>query len=302
MQLHRRQFLGTTALGAAGVLVAHETLHAQAAKSDADPLAVVPLGKRLKVTRIGMGTGVQGTNRSSAGIRNGSEDFEKTIALAYDEGIRLFDMADAYGSHPYVGKALKGKPRDSYVLTSKYMPRGMGFGRGNQTPEEVDVAIQRFLKEVGTDYLDLVQLHLQQSANWPDTLRKQMDIMEGLREKGIIRAHGVSCHSIPALEAAAKEPWVDVVHARINHKGVNMDDKPENVAPVLKKIREAGKGVIGMKTYGQGAWKDDPANREASLRFIFSQGLVDVAVIGMLKPEQVADMKNTAKLALQAKV
>ena len=111
--------------------------------------------------------------------------------------------------------------------------------------------IDRFLKEIGTDYLDLVLLHCVESAKWPDELRKQMDIMARYKQKGAIRAHGVSCHTLAALEAAADEPWVDSVHARINPYGMSMDGPPEKVAPVLKKLHRAGKGVVGMKIIGE---------------------------------------------------
>ena len=94
----------------------------------------------------------------------------------------------------------------------------------------------RFLKEIGTDHLDLVLLHCVSSPKWTDELRQRMDGLAKLKEKGIIRAHGVSCHSLAALEAAAAEPWVDSVHTRINPFGMSMDDKPEKVVPVLKKL------------------------------------------------------------------
>ncbi len=97
----------------------------------------------------------------------------------------------------------------------------------------------------------------------------------------------MSIHSLAALEAAADEPWVDVVHARINPDGYNMDDKPEKVVPVLKKIHDSGKGVIGMKLIGQGRYRNDPAKREASIRYVLGLGTVDVLVVGFESPEEI---------------
>ena len=299
MKIHRRQFLETAALGTAGLLVTQRSLHAQPAPAAADPTAPVALGKRLKVSRIGMGTGVQGGGRSSKQIRMGVDKFERVIAKAYDEGLRYFDMADIYGSHPIVGRVLKDKPRDGYTLISKVWL--LPFGLPDKELEDADVAVKRFLKEYGTDYLDLVQIHCMTDADWPQKMRKQMDLLEGLREKGLIRAHGVTCHSIAALEAAAKEPWVDVVHARINPEGASMDGPPDDVAPVLKKIHDAGKGVIGMKIIGQGRWRDDPAKREASIRYVLGLGTVDVMVVGFERPEEIENVKELTKLALEAK-
>ncbi len=184
MKLHRRQFLETAALGTAGLLVTQRPLHAQPAPASADPTAPVALGKRLKVSRIGMGTGVQGGGRSSKQIRMGIDKFERVIAKAYDEGLRYFDMADTYGSHPIVGRVLKDKPRDGYTLISKVWL--LPFGLPDKQLDDADVAVKRFLKEYGTDYLDLVQLHCMIDADWPRQMRKQMDLLEGLREKGLI--------------------------------------------------------------------------------------------------------------------
>src|SRR5574340_710279 len=131
-----------------------------------------------------------------------------------------------------------------------------------------DVVIARFLKEIGTDYLDLVLLHCVTSPKWPEQLRPYMDSLDNLKSKGVIRAHGVSCHSVAALQTAAAEPWVDSVHARINPYGMSMDDKPEKVVPVLKQLRAAGKGVVGMKIIGEGRLRNDPDKRDASARFV----------------------------------
>jgi aryl-alcohol dehydrogenase-like predicted oxidoreductase len=299
MKIHRRQFLETAALGTAGLLVIQRPLHAQPIPASADPTAPVALGKRLKVSRIGMGTGVQAAMRSSRQIKMGVDKFEQVIAKAYDEGIRYFDMADTYGSHAIVGRVLKDKPRDGYTLVSKVWLLPGGLPEAER--EDADVAIKRFLKEYGTDYLDLVQLHCMTDGDWPQKMRKQMDLLEGLREKGLIRAHGVSCHSIAALEAAAKEPWVDVVHARINPEGAYMDGPPDDVAPVLKKIHDAGKGVIGMKIIGQGRWRYDPAKREASIRYVLGLGTVDVMVVGFERPVEIENVKELTKLALETK-
>jgi predicted aldo/keto reductase-like oxidoreductase len=116
-----------------------------------------------------------------------------------------------------------------------------------------------------------------------------MDLMEDLKREGLIRAHGCSCHSIGALEAAAAEPWVDVVHARINPFGLKMDGKPEEVVPALKKIGAAGKGIIGMKIIGEGDLRDDDAKREQSVRFAMGLGPVGAIIVGF---EQTAEMDD----------
>ena len=57
-----------------------------------------------------------------------------------------------------------------------------------------------------------------------------------------------------ALKTAADEPWGDVVHARVNPFGQSTDAPAEELVPVLKKIHDAGKGIIGMKLACEGTF------------------------------------------------
>ena len=154
---------------------------------------------------------------------------------------------------------------------------------------DADVVIERFLKEIGTDYLDLVLLHCVESPKWPEELQRQMEIMAKLKQKGVIRAHGVSCHSIAALEAAAREPWVNSVHARINPYGTKMDGPPEKVVPALKKICAAGKGIVGMKLIGEGDFRNSDEKRDESVKFVLGLGCVNVLNVGFEKLEEIDD-------------
>lgn len=298
-KLTRREFVGTIAAGAGAVLTANVSGAAAvfpAAK--ADPFRVVTLGRSgLKTTLLGMGTGFNGGNRSSAITRAGNA--ETIIRYAYDKGIRFFDCADTYGTHPHVFSALKAIPRDKYTLSSKiWVLRG-----GIPEPERPDanIVVDRFRKELNTDYLDLVQLHCMMSGSWTDEHKKQMDILENLKAKGIIRAHGVSVHSFQALEAAADSSWVDVIHVRINPFGVSMDSKdPAQVVPVIKKLHDSGKGVIGMKLIGNGSFSNDSEKVDQSVRYVLGLGTVDMVIIGFEKPEQIDNYAERIKNALKS--
>ena len=151
------------------------------------------------------------------------------------------------------------------------------------------MVVERFLRELNTDYIDFGLLHCVVSQKWPDELGKQMDILAKLKKKGLIRAHGVSCHSLTALQTCVNEPWVDSVHARINAFGTKMDGPPEKVAPVLKALHEAGKGVVGMKLIGEGAFRNSDEKRDESVRYVLGLGTVDTMVVGFEKIEEVDD-------------
>jgi aryl-alcohol dehydrogenase-like predicted oxidoreductase len=288
MKLQRREFLHRTALGLGGLVVGTpRPTQAGAAPAYFDPFALVPLGKTpLKVTRIALGTGTHGGGRQSDHSRMGKEKLEALIRESFDRGTRLFDLADQYGTHPYVIPALKGIPRDRYQIVTKYSSFG---SRGGQQ-EDADVAVARFLRELQTDYIDLVLLHVMTSPTWPDQMRKQMDMLSKLKDRGTIRALGCSCHSVGALEAAAREPWCESVHARINPYGILMDAAPEKVVPILQRIHAAGKGVVGMKIVGEGQLRNDTDKFDASVKFALTLGCVDVLDVGCQSPAEVDDL------------
>ena len=290
----RRQFLRVAAAGAVAALWGGTGRAAEVAM-----MPEVKLGGRLRVPLLGMGTGVKAGDRSNALLRSGEKNFNDTVRFAYDEGVRLFDCADSYGSLPLVAKALKDKPRDSYVLVSKIWCHPKGGIPNNEQRDDSMAVVERFLREAGSDHIDLVQLHCQTSADWTTRYRSHMDALEKAKQKGWIRAHGCSCHSLDALKTAAADPWVDVVHARINPWGVKMDGPADVVVPVLKEIHAAGKGIIGMKLIGEGDFRDDPAKINEALKFVLGLGCIDAIVVGFEKQAEITDYKQRLTAALE---
>ena len=235
-KLTRRQFVSTITAGAGTALLGKTAFSSQASGSVvySDSLKIVRLGRSgLKTTILGMGTGFSGYNRSSNITRAGVA--ESVIRQAYEKGIRFFDCADIYGTHTYTAAALKNFPRESYTLGTKiWVSQG-----GLPEPERpnADIVVDRFRKELNTDYLDLIQIHCMTDARWTDREKKQMDILENLKAKKVIRAHGVSVHSLEAMEACIGNPWVDLVHVRINSFGEAMDkNDPADVTPLIEKL------------------------------------------------------------------
>jgi len=283
----RRQFVATVAAGAGTLLTgnASEVLHSTSVARKTDPFRKITLGKTgIKTTFLGMGTGFSGYNRSSNITRAGVA--ESVIREAYEKGIRFFDCADSYGTHPFTSAALKGIPREDYTISSKMWVTSGGIPEPERPDSEV--VVDRFRKELNTDYLDIVQLHCMISGSWTDQQKRFMDGLENLKAKGVIRAHGVSVHSLQALEAAAESPWVDVIHVRINPFGSSMDSKdPNQVVPVIEKMHKAGKGIIGMKLVGNGSFRNETDKINQSLKYVTDLGLVDMIIVGFEKPDQI---------------
>jgi aryl-alcohol dehydrogenase-like predicted oxidoreductase len=261
----------------------------------------VTLGKTgITCSLLGIGTGSIGYNKQSNQTRLGQEKFTELIRHAYDSGITFFDVADQYGSHPFLKEAIKKLPRDKFVIQSKIIHR---------TADEARADLDRFRQELGVDYIDIVLMHVVTEPDWNQRYQGVKDVLSEAKQKGIIRAHGCSCHSLEALEAAAADPWVEVDLARYNPWGKHMDRKrgepeaksPEYVRPVLERMHKAGKGVIGMKILAQGDMmrgEDRLPRMRESLRFALGSGVLHSMVIGFESPQQITEVTAETRVAL----
>jgi predicted aldo/keto reductase-like oxidoreductase len=302
-KLTRRQFVSTTVAAGAGTLLLGKTsfaINTGRPGLSEDPFQIVTIGKTgIETTLLGMGTGFSGYNRSSNITRAGVA--ESIIHQAYEKGVRFFDCADSYGTHPFTAAALKGIPRESYTLSSKMWVSQGGIPEPDRP--DADIVIDRFRRELNTDYLDVVQLHCMTDSLWTEKHKKQMDILETLKAKKIIRAHGVSVHSLEAMEACVENSWVDVVHVRINPFGEAMDKKDHTlVIPVIEKLHKAGKGIIGMKLIGNGNFRNDTDKIDASVKYVLALGTVDLIIVGFELPEQIDNYILRVEKALKSKL
>ena len=289
MKMRRRQFLEGAVAGVGAAIAGNSTAAAKPSAGHYDPFELVPLGKTgLKVTRVGIGTGMRGWLRRSNHTRMGEERFDALIKHAFGQGVRLFDLADLYGTHPHFARAMKGVPRGQYAIITKVWLQSRGLPEKERPP--ADETVKRFLKELQTDYIDVVLLHAQSAADWTTQQQDNMNRLAKLKKQGVIRAHGASIHSLPALQAAAKETWVDSVNTRINPFGVKMDAPADQVVPVLHDLHAAGKGVVGMKIIGEGKFRDDDAKRDASVKLALELPCVHTMVVGCETPAEVDDL------------
>jgi aryl-alcohol dehydrogenase-like predicted oxidoreductase len=282
----RREFIQTSVAGIAG-LAALSTGLKNIGSSPADlTIDKVKLGNSgLMVPRVALGTGSGGWKNESNQTRLGTKKFVELSQHAYDRGIRFFDTADMYGSHEYVREALKVIPRDKVTILTKVMVYDQ---EGWYKVEPFQTSLDRFRKEVGTEYFDIFLLHCMMNGQWSTEYRNFMDGLSRAKEKGIVRTVGISCHNIDAMIEAANNPWVDVLLARINHQGPKMDGTPDQIMKVLETARKNGKGVIGMKVFGMGELIQED-QREKSLNYVIKSGNVHCMTLGMESREQVDD-------------
>jgi aryl-alcohol dehydrogenase-like predicted oxidoreductase len=235
----------------------------------------------IEMSRLAMGTGTHGFGGASNQTRQmGIKGVADMLRAGFDDGINFWETADQYGSHPHVGEALKKVKREEVVVLTK---------TNSNTYESVKKDLDRFRKELGTDYLDIILLHAVTDPQWNQKMKGAMEALSEAKEEGIIRAHGVSCHSIGALEAAADEPWVEVDLARFNPGGARMDADVATVTKVLERMKANGKAIIGMKVYGCGALLDI---KDECLQFQTGSGLTDAFTMGFESIEQLKDIQK----------
>ena len=291
--MKRRDFLrkglavgGTMAAGAHAV-------HAAARKPPPPPKLhandVVYLGPdKVKLSRLAMGTGTSGFGGASNQTRQlGLSGMADLYWYGFDNGVTFWDSADQYGSHPHLKAALDNIPREGVTMLTKTNAR---------TAEQMRKDLDRYRRELGTDYIDIVLLHAMRDANWPEQHKGAMEVLSEAREKGVIRTHGVSCHSLPALRTAARTPWVHVDLARINPLGEMMDADPATVISVLKEMKRAGKGVIGMKILGEGVMRNRVSE---ALAHVLALDCVDCFTIGAENRNELADLVSRIPEASQ---
>jgi 1-deoxyxylulose-5-phosphate synthase len=281
--MRRREFLIRSATAAGAVwlssksifkAIADQALPQKFSASDTVTLG----GTGIKTSRLAMGTGTVGSGHHSHQTALGIQGLSDLLRNGYDHGLRFFDAADSYGSHPHVAEALKHVQRDKVTVLTKSWARDADGMRAD---------LDRFRKELGTEYLDVCLMHCVTEADWTDRYHGAMDVLSEAKQKGIIRAHGCSCHTIQALRAAAKSPWVEIDFARINPVGAEMDADPATVVSVLKEMKSAGKAVVGMKILGQGALRN---RQDEGIKYALSLGLLDAFTIGAESKQEQEDL------------
>jgi len=271
--MRRREFLIRSATGVGAAWLASQkvlnALTTQTLSSKFSASDVVTLGNTgIKTSRLAMGTGTVGVNHHSHQTSLGVKGLSDLLLNGYDRGLTFFDSADSYGSHPHVAEALKHVKRDKVTVLTKTWARDPTAARAD---------LERFRRELGVDYIDVCLMHCLTEGDWTDRFKGVMDVLSEAKQKGIIRAHGCSCHSIEALRTAAKSPWVEVDLARINPIGAEMDADPSTVLSVLKEMKASGKAVVGMKILGAGALR---SRQDEAVKYALSLGILDAFTIG----------------------
>lgn len=280
--MNRRKFF-QSASALAGVMAIQPSVLGMTGQRNAKKMSDrVALGSTgIEVSRMAIGTGTNGWGKNSNQTRQlGIRGLAELLRFAFERGVTFWDTADQYGTHPHLNEGLKLVPREKVAILTKTHA---------STRNEMKADMDRFRKELGTDYIDIILLHCMMKKDWPGEKQGAMEYLTEMREKKIIRAHGVSCHTLDALKTAAANPWVQIDLARINPAGAEMDAGVTTVVPILKQMKQSGKVIMGMKVFGAGQLS---SRREECVRFALSQDYMDCFTIGIENQSQLLDLEK----------
>jgi predicted aldo/keto reductase-like oxidoreductase len=303
--ISRRDFVRQSAQIAGAAIIGPELLtRAEASPAVATASDWVPLGRKttVKIPRLGIGTG--SINGSVQRALN-QDGFNKLIAYAYERGVRYIDTADNYQTHNMIRLAISENkiPRDQIFIQTKLPIR-------EETIKDPLATIDRYRKELGTDYFDSLLIHCATKENWTTDLRFLMDAFDEAQDKGLIKAKGCSCHGLRALRAAAASDWMEVQLARINPQAHHVDQdlpdvhdphgKYDEAMKEIKSMHTKGRGIIAMKLVGNGDFTN-PEDREKAVQHAVKCGFVNAMVIGFKNNAEIDEAIERVNRALSGK-
>ncbi len=225
----------------------------------------------LVVSQLCMGVLTIGPLQNNLPLEEGAG----ILAYALRRGINFFDTAKTYKTYPYIKKAIEETGIRPVISSKSY----------DYTWQGMKDSVEEALDEMGISFIDIFLLHEQESILTLKGHRDALDFLLQARDKGIVRAVGLSTHSIKGVQAGIVSPEIEVIHPLINRRGLGiMDGNREQMLEVIHLAHNSGKGIYAMKTLGGGN-----LNKEAweSFRFVAENQNVDSMAVGMKSPDEV---------------
>jgi aryl-alcohol dehydrogenase-like predicted oxidoreductase len=239
----------------------------------------------LEVSKLGIGPP---TNLSP-------EEGGRLLVDSYELGVNFWDTSDDYGTHPHIASALEHVPRKEVVISTKTYARN---------GKEASESLKSSLKELDTDYLDIFLLHFVKS-DWVNSCHQVLKEMTDLKTTGIVKAIGLSTHSVAVARKAAQFKELDVIIAiccKANQAMINKfndlipleDGSMREMFQALKVVHDNGKGVVAMKVLG-GEAPPLIKKYQAAIKEVAQLDFVDAMVIGMRNLDEIK--KNLMAIA-----
>jgi aryl-alcohol dehydrogenase-like predicted oxidoreductase len=225
----------------------------------------------FKISSMCFGALTIGPLQSNLSIKEGAS----VIRYALECGINFIDTAKLYGTYPYIREALKGWDKEVIIVSKSYDYTWDGM---KQSVEEARTALDR-------DYIDVFMLHEQESELTLQGHAPAFEYLQEAKKQGLIRAIGVSTHTVNVVEAALKREYIEVIHPIVNCQGLGLlDGTKEELEKAVKKAFEKGKGLYGMKPLGGGNLIN---NARFALEYAFKFPYTHSTAVGCKSREEV---------------
>ena len=251
------------ALGSSGLTLA----------TGAGSLAVALGSTGIAVSRLCFGT----LTASPLQLDLAASDAAELMLAAWRSGVRFFDTAKLYDNYDHLRSLLRMVPRESVVLASK----SYAFDGDTMRADVLDA-----LRRLDTGYIDLFLLHEQESALTLRGHRPALLALADLKQAGIIRATGLSTHTVAGARAGALEPLIDVIHAPVNYSGLGIvDGSLPDMLAVLEQAAGMGKGIYAMKPLGGGHLG---GRAQESLAFVRDIPYIHAVALGLGTDQELA--------------
>lgn len=244
----------------------------------------------LGTVKIGRNTGVR---YPQAFVLPDDAALDRLLGTARELGINLLDTAPAYGSsEERLGRWLRGGRRQDWVLCTKCGEDFDGVqSRFDFSPAHTRASVERSLRRLGTDYLDIVLLH----SNGDDLAilddSGALEMLRQLRHEGLVRAFGISAKTLPGALRAAQ--CCDVAMLAYNPEDTSM-------APALAACAAEGCAVLVKKAFGSGHLCTTPDGVRGCLQTIYAAPGIASVVIGTLNAQHLRENVAAALKAIDA--
>lgn len=193
----------------------------------------------------------------------------RILRYALEQDVNFLDTAEIYVNYPLIREALAGLNKEVVVATKCYA----------YSKEQMARSLELARKELDRDVIEVFMLHEQESIY---TLKGHQEALEYLleaKQRGIIKAVGISTHAVAGVRAGASLPEIDVIHPILNMNGLGIIDG--NLAQMLDAVelaRQMGKGIYAMKALGGGHLSQNP---RAALDFARHVPGIAAVAVGM---------------------
>ncbi len=232
---------------------------------------VQDLGKTpLKVSRLCFGSLTLGPLQANLNLTQGAG----LLRYGFERGINFVDTAQLYQTYPYIREALKGWAGEVFIASKSY----------DYTKEGMKKSLEEARKALNRDCIDIFMLHEQESLLTLEGHRPALDYLWEAKARGLVRAVGVSTHTIALVNAAADREDIEVIHPIVNYRGLGIvDGSLPEMLKALQKAWDKGKGIYGMKPLGGGHLIKEARK---ALEFVFQIPYLHSVAIGCQTREE----------------